>query len=260
MATPLASANSPGLAIHFHEIEKRYGLRLALRNISLEIGAGECVALAGHNGSGKTTLLKIAALLARPSRGSVAILRGGAELEPAGAKRSIGMVAHATLVYDELTAEENLIFFAKLYGLGDPAARARRALEPAGLASRAHELVRTFSRGMRQRLSVARALLASPELLLLDEPMTGLDVEGQQWLAATLARLRAEGCTILMSAHGNSLAHASVTRAIRLHNGEVTHDSGPSGDATRVLALAASEDEPDAPEEGRSLRTEAPRS
>lgn len=258
MATPFASANPPGLAIHFHEIEKRYGLRLALRNISLEIGAGECVALAGHNGSGKTTLLKIAALLARPSCGSVAILRGGAQLDAAEAKRRIGMVAHATLVYDQLTAEENLIFFAKLYGLDDPPAQARRALEPAGLASRAQELVRTFSRGMRQRLSVARALLASPELLLLDEPMTGLDVEGQQWLAATLAHLRAEGCTILMSAHGNSPAHSSVTRAIRLQGGEITHDSGSRGDVERVLSLAA-EEEPQAAAENSSLRGEATR-
>ena len=233
------SGPNGGLTIHFSGIEKRYGMRMALRGVSLEIGAGECVALVGHNGSGKTTLLKITALLARPSKGQLTFSSGDSVLSSDDIKQRIGMVAHNTLVYDELTAEENLVFFAKLFNLPDPVARARESLEPVGLARRAGDMVRTFSRGMRQRLAIARALLGSPQLLLFDEPAAGLDPEGQQWLGATLAKLHAEGCTIVMSTHGRNETQASVTRAIRLDGGEVTHDSGPSGDPYGVLALAA---------------------
>jgi heme exporter protein A len=243
VAPPLSSSSNgcpkSGLRISFSGIEKRYGMRMALRGVSLEIGAGECVALVGHNGSGKTTLLKITALLARPSKGEISFSSGGAPLSTSEVKHRIGMVAHHTLVYDELTAEENLVFFAKLFDLPDPVTRARQSLEPVGLARRADDMVRTFSRGMRQRLAIARALLASPQLLLFDEPAAGLDPEGQQWLGATLANLHTAGCTIVMSTHGRNETQGSVTRAIRLEGGEVTHDSGASGDPFGVLAIAA---------------------
>jgi heme exporter protein A len=239
VATPLASSPNGGLRIEFSEVEKRYGMRLALCGVTLAIDAAECVALVGHNGSGKTTLLKIAAQLTQPTRGQIAFHAAEHPVSLEEAKGRIGMVGHHTLLYDELTAEENLIFFAKLFGLHDPSGKARAALEPVGLAGRASDLVRTFSRGMRQRLSIARAMLASPGLLLLDEAGTGLDPEGQQWLAAAVKRLRDSGCTILMSTHGRNETQAAVTRAIRLDGGKITHDSSVDGDPKKVLALAA---------------------
>lgn len=247
MAAPLASSPNggsgpripPGLRIEFSEVEKRYGMRLALCGVNLSISAGECVALVGHNGSGKTTLLKIAAQLTQPTGGKISFDSGDNPISLEEVKNRVGMVGHQTLLYDELTAEENLTFFAKLFGLPGAAGKARAALDPVGLATRANDLVRTFSRGMRQRLSIARALLASPGLLLLDEAGTGLDPEGQHWLATAIQQLHDSGCTILMSTHGRNETQAAVTRAIRLEYGKITHDSGVGGDPREVLVLAA---------------------
>jgi heme exporter protein A len=231
-----------GLRIQFSEVEKRYGMRLALRGVTLEIAAGECVALVGHNGSGKTTLLKIAAQLTQPSRGKISFHAGENPVSLEEVKSRVGMVGHHTLLYEELTAEENLIFFAKLFGLTNPSEKARLALQPVGLAGRATDVVRTFSRGMRQRLSIARALLASPGLLLLDEAGTGLDPEGQHWLGETIQRLRNSGCTILMSTHGRNETQGAVTRAIRIEGGKITHDSGAGGNPREILVMAAVRD------------------
>ncbi len=227
------------LGVTFHSVEKRFGVLLALRRVSLEIAAGEFVVLLGHNGSGKTTLLRMAAMLSKPSAGRVSY-SGTAAANPAMVRRRIGMLAHHSLLYDELTAEENLRFFATLYGLENPAAAAQSALAPAGLSSRGRDLVRTFSRGMRQRLALARALLTGPALLLLDEPASGLDREGAAWLTRTLANLQREGCTVLMSSHGQNESTALATRAIAMRSGAVIADSGPLGDVRTVMEEHAS--------------------
>lgn len=219
----MAFAGAASLGLAFEKVEKRFGGLVALRRVTLTIGAGEFVALLGPNGSGKTTLLRMAALLLLPSAGRVRHL--GAESLPAEAVRSqIGLVAHKALVYDELTARENLAFFARLYGVPNPAERIERVLDEVGLSSRAEDTAATFSRGMRQRLAIARALVTGPRLLLFDEPATGLDREGRQWLDSTLTRLHQAGATLIISTHDESLA-ALAGRSVWLRAGRLISDS-----------------------------------
>jgi len=231
--TPPASP-SPG--IRFENIDKRYGGLYALRQVSLEISAGECVALAGRNGSGKTTLLRIAARLVRPSAGSLTFPSTHQSGEPG--RLQSGFVAHATMVYDELTAEENLTLFARLQGTTDVQTRVDTLLRDVGLSDRRSSLVRTFSRGMRQRVAIARALLQEPSVLLLDEPATGLDPHGASWLAGTLRRLCDAGCTILMSVHGESEISSLATRGIRLDSGRVVADTKAGASLQSILTFA----------------------
>jgi len=230
------AGNSVG--IHFQDIEKHFGPLVALRNVSLEIAGGEFVALLGANGAGKTTLLRIAAQLMKPTRGWVTIsgISGAAMPGPEDGRRLSGFVGHSTLLYDELSAEENLQLFAQLYGLADAGSRVRKELETCGLASRAGSLVRTFSRGMRQRLAIARALLHEPRLLLLDEPAAGLDRQGLAWFGSTLERLRREGCTIVMSTHARNESLELASRAVLLAGGRIERDSGSGGDPAALLA------------------------
>lgn len=231
----------PRLGVRFRGIHKRFGSFTALRDLSLEIASGEFVALLGHNGAGKTTLLRIAAQLMRPSSGLVEFFSTGESLSSAQVRRFTGLIAHNTLLYDEFTAAENLILFGRLYSLDNIHARVAQALEGCGLAPRATSLVRTFSRGMRQRLTLARALLHSPSLLLLDEPAAGLDRQGLVWLGAILSRLRAGGCTVLMSTHARNESLELATRAISLAGGRVECDSGSGGDPRPLLSALREE-------------------
>jgi heme exporter protein A len=233
-----APTSPPQLGIFFDRVEKRFGSLAALRSISLEVQPGEFVALLGPNGAGKTTLLCIAAQLMNPTTGKIHLTSG---ITPADAKHFIDMVGHSTLLYDELTAAENLTLFAQLYALDDVGVRVGSALEACALSSRAGSLVRTFSRGMRQRLSIARALLHGPRLLLLDEPAAGLDRQGLVWFGATLARLRDDGCTVVMSTHARNESLDLATRAVSLVAGRIEHDTGPGGDPRPLLAALRAE-------------------
>jgi heme ABC exporter ATP-binding subunit CcmA len=224
------------VGLRLENIDKRYGGLLALRGVSLVIPAGECVVFAGRNGSGKTTLLRIAARLVRPSRGTLSF-SGESQAEDARAVRP-GFVAHATMVYDELTAEENLLLFARLQDVAQPEKRVETLLNEVGLSDRRVSLVRTFSRGMRQRVAIARALLHEPSVLLLDEPATGLDPQGVAWLAEAIRRLRDSGRTILMSLHGESEISSLGTRAIRLDSGSIAADTRTGATFRSILTFA----------------------
>lgn len=237
-ASATGATSTAGMGISFDKIDKRFGSLVALRSVSFHVTPGEFVALLGHNGAGKTTLLRIAAQLMAPSGGQVLFSGLAAGASP---KSSIGMVGHSTLLYDELTAAENLAFFGKLYGLTDLPGKIAHALSACGLASRAGSIVRNFSRGMRQRLAIARALLHGPRLLLLDEPAAGLDRQGAAWFADTLARLRASGATVIMSTHARNESLDLATRAVSLAAGRVEHDSGSGGDPRPILSALRAE-------------------
>jgi heme exporter protein A len=216
-------ATTSSLGVAFDRVEKRYGGLLALCRVSLRIEPGEFVTLFGPNGSGKTTLLRMAALLVRPSSGRVAHL-GADGLAAEDVRRQIGLVGHKALVYDELTAQENLNFFARLYGIENPADRVAHVLDSVGLGKRAGDAAATFSRGMRQRLAIARALITEPRLLLFDEPATGLDRQGRDWLESTLDGLHRAGATLIVSTHDESLA-AIAGRSVFLQAGRVVGDT-----------------------------------
>jgi heme exporter protein A len=202
---------------------KRYGQHRALAGVELSLGAGEVCALLGPNGAGKSTLVGILSTLVRQTAGEVRYLDGAAVRAPDDRLRAeIGLLAHASLCYGELSAEENLIFFAGLYGIADPAARAATLLDEVGLERRARaQPARTYSRGMLQRLALARALLARPSLLLLDEPFTGLDRDGAQALGHRLGRAKADGAIVLVVTHDLEAIAGVTDHVVVLRGGKV---------------------------------------
>ena len=217
------------LELSIREVSRNFGRRRALSRMSLDCRAGEIVGLLGPNGAGKSTLLAIVSTLLTPSSGEVRY-GGITALESGAAVRGrLGVLSHDLHLYYELTARENLAFFAALYGVGDAAAAIARGLERARLTARADDAVQTFSRGMRQRLALERALLHEPRLLLLDEPFTGLDDVSIQSLIERLSGLRAHGCITLLATHDLDLAEAILDRAVVLDEGRVVATEGRVG-------------------------------
>jgi heme exporter protein A len=207
--------------IETRSLTKAFGLHTVLRGVDLEVMPGEFAALMGPNGAGKTTLLRILATLARPTLGQARV--AGFPL-PSGAgrvRRRLGVVSHHPLLYGDLTAEENLLFYARLYGLRHPARRIAEVLEQVGLAARRRDLVRTFSRGMQQRLAIGRAVLHGPEVMLFDEPYTGLDQDACAMLDGVLRDVAAAGRTVLMTTHDLARGLALADRVLILTRGKI---------------------------------------
>ena len=229
------------------DVTRTFGRRRALNRVSLTCSAGEIVGLLGPNGAGKSTLLAIVSTLLVPTSGRVrygewTVAGAGPEL-----RGRIGVLGHDLYLYPELTARENLRFFARLYGLDATDARVERALDHARLRDRGDDLVSGFSRGMRQRLALERAILHDPRLLLLDEPFTGLDDASGHALIARLKALRADGRIVLVATHDLDLAEGLLDRAAVLRDGRlVAVDDGASHLRDRyrsaILAAAARSD------------------
>ncbi|MFZ4814469.1 MAG: heme ABC exporter ATP-binding protein CcmA [Phototrophicaceae bacterium] len=211
------------------QLVKRYGYQAILRQLSLQIQRGEFVALLGVNGGGKSTFLRLLAGLTRPTSGTLTVGGWAIPDEIAAVRGQIGMVGHQPMLYGTLTARENLAFFARLYPITDAAARIQARIEQVGLKRHADQPTRTFSRGMQQRLSIARALLHDPALLLFDEPYTGLDQDAAALLDALLLEAHAEGRTILMTTHELDRAARLAQRIIILQRGVVGYDSPAVG-------------------------------
>lgn len=225
--------------IETHALTKVFGYLPALRKLDLAVPRGACVALLGPNGSGKSTLLRLLTGLSRPTSGRAII--GGWELprEADAVRAVLGVISHQPLLYGTLTAQENLRYFARMYHLPDPEARIKTLLERVGLAKRAHSLARTFSRGMMQRLSIARALLHDPDVLLLDEPHTGLDRAGSVMLDEILREAHTHGKTILLATHELERAARLASRVVVLARGSLVHDGAWDGDGEALAALYA---------------------
>jgi heme exporter protein A len=221
-------------AVEARGLVKFYGTTAALRGCDLTVLRGERLALLGPNGAGKTTLLKLLATLVRPSAGHLALFGVDAVRQPAAVRRQLGVVAHETYLYRDLTAAENLRLYGRLYGVPDRETRIAAGLARVGLGGLGGRRVGTLSRGQQQRLALARALLHEPPLLLLDEPDTGLDETGQA-LLATIVRDVAP--TVVLATHSVERALALADRVVILAAGRVAHDMPTAGlDAATVRA------------------------
>lgn len=228
-------------AIETKDLFRSFGRKEALSGVSLAVRAGECVALFGPNGAGKTTLLRTLGGLLRPTRGGAAI-EGRALPGDSAIRARVGMVSHHSLLYDALTPLENVIFAARLYSIGDSRAAAGRALDRMGMSARMNTPVRSLSRGMQQRVSIARATVHGPSVILADEPYAGLDEEGSRALTALLGELRDGGAAMIVVTHniaeGLALAtHAAVMKAGRIASFSARHSMDEAGFAAHYRSL-----------------------
>ncbi len=214
------------LRLEVRGVSKFFGDHAALREVQLEVSPGDAVLLYGANGAGKTTLLRLMASLARPTSGEVLFAGRDITQEAAAAKSAIGFASHATLLYNELSVRENLEFFGMLFGLKDLQVRVDHELDRFGLRDRERVLVRELSRGLQQRVSLARALLHDPLFLLLDEPFTGLDRRSTEQLEALLKQRPEQGKAVVFSTHNFQQGAALAQRLVALEAGRVRYN-GP---------------------------------
>lgn len=216
--------SSATVAVEVEGLKKSYGLKPILRGINLRVPAGERLALLGANGAGKTTLMRILACLLKPGGGTVRLCGWNAEDDAQEVRRLVGLVAHQPYLYEDLTAQENLEFFARMYSVSQGRVRAQALLERVGLAKRARERVRTFSRGQLQRLAWARALLHQPDILLLDEPDTGLDQQGHALIDELMAEHSKRGGSTVFITHQLERALALSDQLAFLVNGRIVRN------------------------------------
>jgi heme ABC exporter ATP-binding subunit CcmA len=200
---------------------KAFGLKAVLRGFDFHVEPGEFVALLGPNGAGKTTFIRILASLSRPTAGHVSIEGLKLPEEAGRVRRRLGVVAHQPLLYGDLSAEENLRFFGRMYGVEKIPDRLNEVLETVGLTAARRELVRNFSRGMQQRLSIGRAILHNPSLLLFDEPFTGLDQDASAMLDGLLSEVASHGRTVVMTSHDLERSARLASRVDILSRGKL---------------------------------------
>jgi len=215
--------------IEVKKLVKRFGLKTVLRGLDFQVQPGEFVALLGPNGAGKTTFLRILASLSRPSLGSVDIAGFSLPKQAAAVRARLGVVSHMPLLYEDLTAEENLTFYARMYGIENADARITEVLDMVGLEARRRDLVRTFSRGMQQRLAIGRAILHDPDVVLFDEPYTGLDQDASAMLDGVLQTVAKQGRTVVMTSHDLARAEDLATRFDILSRGVIAASSTRQG-------------------------------
>jgi len=202
-------------------VVKRFGPVTAVRKVSLTIEKGQFLTLFGPNGAGKTTLLQLIAQLSKPTSGTLIFF----DRDTLQLRRLIGYVSHQSLVYGQLSGFENLHFFARLYGLSEPAARATSMLEKMDLSRARNQLVATYSSGMKQRLTLGRALLHEPQLLLLDEPYAGLDQHGSRLLTDVLRQLKEQGRTVILITHNLTEGLTLADRVLIMRRGELMYEA-----------------------------------
>ena len=210
-------------------VTKSFGYIQALRGVDLKIKKGEFVTVFGPNGAGKTTLIKLLATLTKPTSGKVIIANHDIKKEPDKVRALIGVISHDPYLYGNLSALENIGFFASLYGISQAKEKAIEVIKQVGLESRMHDLVRTFSRGMQQRLAVARAIVHNPKILLLDEPYTGLDQHGAKIFGELLKWLKRENRTIVMTTHNLPEGLEVSDRVAILDVGKIVYESDARG-------------------------------
>jgi heme exporter protein A len=223
------SAEAAALAIEARGLTKKFGDRTALRPLDLEIARGESVALFGPNGSGKTTLIRMLTSTLRPSGGSFRLAGLDPRKADRAARRRVGALFHQTFLYDELSAIDNLLFFGGLYGVADARSRAEHLLEAMNLSDRADDAVGGFSRGMQQRLALARCLIHDPEVVFLDEPFTGLDPLSASTFMQALRELHERGRTALLVTHNLARGLELCQRWIIVNRGRIA-DQGEAAD------------------------------
>ena len=222
-------------AVWTRGLTRSFGHQRALKGIDLSVARGEFLVLFGPNGAGKTTLLRILAGLSKPTAGRVVLDGVDLAAEPGDVRRKIGVISHQTFVYDDLTAEENLKFFGRMYDVARLDERIAEVLSQVGLSQRARDRARTFSRGLQQRLSIARAVLHNPPILLLDEPDTGLDERAAEMLHAVVRGLEGQQRTVLLTTHNFERGLAMATRVCLLVEGRLAHDVPAAGLTVETL-------------------------